>query len=400
MNKLIATLLGSILCLSNLYSQINFEPGYIVTKSGDTLRCLIKNVDWKNNPNSISYRLSETAPTFSMSKDTIQEFAIGESLRYTYFVVDIDTTVANRIEQLSFKRNPEFKTEGVLLKELIKGSANLYSYDDGITYFYFTTDEKPTNATALVYKKYKKSYNLVATNNHFRQQLYREMKCEQIAKSYYENIKYTRSSLSKFFKKYNQCIDPDYKLNKDNHSKKLKLNLSPRIGLTMVSVDIMNSVTTARNTSFGPSFNYRLSTELELILPFNKNKWAVLLEPSYENYKATAESESSGMAELEYAAFTIPFGLRHYFYINDKSSIFLNASMGFDLMTKGEVTFENGKPLELSTAILYAFGVGYNLNHKVSLELRHNFNHNILYNYVSWSSSCTKTSLILGYNLF
>lgn len=40
------------------YSQIVFEDGYFINESDQKINCLIKNVDWKNNPNEFEYRVS------------------------------------------------------------------------------------------------------------------------------------------------------------------------------------------------------------------------------------------------------------------------------------------------------------------------------------------------------
>ena len=52
MKKQILLLLTTILSL-NSYSQINFDKGYFINDSNQKVDCLIKNIDWKNNPTEI-----------------------------------------------------------------------------------------------------------------------------------------------------------------------------------------------------------------------------------------------------------------------------------------------------------------------------------------------------------
>ncbi len=46
-------LLVMLLSFSFLNAQNNFEEGYYIDNSGNKINCLIKNLDWKNSPESI-----------------------------------------------------------------------------------------------------------------------------------------------------------------------------------------------------------------------------------------------------------------------------------------------------------------------------------------------------------
>ena len=45
----------TISCLQS-YSQIIFENGYFIDESNNRIECLIKNIDWKNNPTEFEYK--------------------------------------------------------------------------------------------------------------------------------------------------------------------------------------------------------------------------------------------------------------------------------------------------------------------------------------------------------
>ncbi len=51
-----------LLLFANSFAQISFEKGYFLNESGDKTTCLIKNIDWKNNPVKFSYKLNENSP--------------------------------------------------------------------------------------------------------------------------------------------------------------------------------------------------------------------------------------------------------------------------------------------------------------------------------------------------
>ena len=39
-----------------LNAQTNFEKGYCIDNTGNTIICYIKNFDWRNNPNTFKYK--------------------------------------------------------------------------------------------------------------------------------------------------------------------------------------------------------------------------------------------------------------------------------------------------------------------------------------------------------
>jgi hypothetical protein len=44
------------------------------------------------------------------------------------------------------------------------------------------------------------------------------------------------------------------------------------------------------NAKFDNKISFRIGLEAEFILPFNKNKWAVFAEPTYQYYKTEKQS--------------------------------------------------------------------------------------------------------------
>ncbi len=84
----------------NGYSQISFEKGYYIDNSKQKTECLIKNIDWKNNPTTIEFKLSENGETFPADIKTIEEFGIYNVSKYIRNIVKIDNSSDN-IERLS-----------------------------------------------------------------------------------------------------------------------------------------------------------------------------------------------------------------------------------------------------------------------------------------------------------
>ncbi len=116
--------------------------------------------------------------------------------------------------------------------------------------------------------------------------------------------------------------------------------------------------------SFGSKISPRLGLELEYILPFNNNRWSILLEPTYQSY-AGNESEIA----LKYSSLEIPFGVRRYFFLKKESTLFINAGLvTLDFYIDASVDFESdqGNDFELtqSADVWSNLFVGFGYKHK------------------------------------
>jgi len=188
-------------------------------------------------------------------------------------------------------------------------------------------------------------------------------------------------------------------------------NLTIRPRLNSSSLTLQNSVSNSRDIDFENKTGLGFGLEVEFILPFNKNKWAIAIEPTYQNFKSektTVVSNVSGgklTTNVDYSSIEIPVSIRHYFFLNEDSKIFVNASVLFDFSSKSSIEFtrddgSNLSSLEIDTRNNLAMGVGYKQHDKYSLEIRYQTSKEILEGYSSWSSDYKTFSVIFGYSLF
>ena len=95
---------------------------------------------------------------------------------------------------------------------------------------------------------------------------------------------------------------------------------------------------------------------------------------------------------MKYNYIEIPIGLRHYFFLNKNSEIFINASYVVSFNTKSSIQFrraDNSNSLSPNIeAPLHnlAYGIGYKLNDKFGLEMRYQTKKEIFKNNISWRS--------------
>lgn len=399
----------SLLIINCFYSQINFEKGYFIDNSGKKTECLIKNIDWNYNPTSFEYKLSENDNEKHQNTiKNVKEFGINDQSRYNRFEVSIDRS-SEDLSKLGTNKEPKFNNETLFLKTLVLGDLNLYLYNDNNTkrFFYGKSDITPKQLVYLMYnisEESKIGYNIL-----YKDQIKESLNCSSVSKSDIDRLQYKENSLTKIFLKYNECSNPSIAQTKfKNNNPVFNLNLRPRISTN--SLSISNSVI---NTSidFDKKITFSLGLEAELILPFNKNKWSVLIEPQYQYFKDNNKSSSTKfvgnylISKINYKTIDFPIGIRHYFFLNKKSKIFINAlySINLDLGSDiqftridGSRTYEDIKIKSNGNLVL---GAGYK-HDKYSLEIRMNTNRKILSDYALWNSKYNYTSIILGYTLF
>jgi len=389
MKKAIALLL--LLCPVITFAQTTFQPGYFIEK-GNKTECLIKNLAWKNNPESIEYKLTEGDEIKTKTINEISEFNVNSAYKYHRFTTNVDRSPIV-LDKLSNVKEPEWKKETVLLKILVEGEITLYQYEDNnfIKYFYSTGDH--TSAEQLIYKEYIKD-GQIAENNMYRQQLYNIMKGNGSSMSKFEKLRYRKDSLVKLFLDYNgskgeQVTD----LTKKQNTGSLNLKITP--GATFTSLNLNNGISNA-DFDFDSKAGFRIGAELEYIMPFNNNKWSLFVDPNYQSYSNSGNKGTQEM-KAEYNHLELPFGVRHYMFLNENAKFFIDGAyvMGIPL---GDAFLQySGSILTVEKNSTIALGAGFSYK-QYSIELRHTFKHGII-DYTFWSGNYSSTGIILGYKL-
>ncbi len=401
-------LLAIILFSFSCFSQIGFEKGYFISNSGEKVECDIKNLDWKNNPSEFSYVLPGNSEPNQKSLEQVKEFGIDDFSKYERHTVDIDRSKES-LDKISMSQDPIFKKEQLFLRVLVEGKSTLYIYDDGsLRRFFFKVDT--SKVEQLIFKSFKTRDNKIGKNKKYKSQLWKNLNCHSISMKEVKNLNYSKNELIEYFTKYNQCVgvgsNKSSNLDKD---KRDLFNLRLRPGLNKSSLELENSVVESRNTIFDKEWTFRFGVELEYILPFKKNKWSIILEPTFQNYNSEAEivpyPDSQFLTDAQnvkvnYSSVEIPIGIRHYFFLNEDSKIFINSQIIIDFSNKSMIEFESLPDLKIRSTTNFAFGFGYEYDNKLSIELRYLNSRNILGDFRSWGSDYKTTSLVIGYSMF
>lgn len=370
-------------------AQINFEKGYIIKNDDIKTECLIRNVAWKNNPSSIEYRLNENEAVQKISVNDMKEFNVG-SYKYKRFTTKIDRSL-KAINSISHNKSFEYTTETLLLKVLIEGPISLYNYEDGNLSRYFTSSGD--EAEQLNYKQYlDDKTNSIAENSQYKQQLLNLLKSQKLNVKDFENLDYKSKDLVTLFEKYYEK-DATIKNYNENQNKSI-INFKAVVGVNFSSAKVGNSIIANSNYDFENKGIPNLGLEVEYILPFNQQKWAIFFNPNYQKYEQTAQRKYT-KSTLDYSFIDLTLGIRHYFYISQKSKIFLNGgyspTVNFD-----SHFFQGDSEFEVSKSANFFIGAGYNYD-RYSIEARYNFNRNFLQDYAYWKAEYNSYAITIGY---
>lgn len=395
----------SLIFSLNSYSQILFENGYFIDNTGQKTKCLIRNSAWKNNPSEFRYKISEQAEPQKLTIESTREFGIDGVARYLRDRVRIDRSSEN-VNRISDVKKPEFKTEELFLEVLVEGKANLYQYsDESLKRFFYNIEDG--DIEQLVYKSYKKSESSIGENNRFRQQLWEYLPCDDITILDIETIAYEKDKLIDYFIKYNSCKQEEFTVYSQKKTKGV-FHLNFRPGFKVSTLNIQSTAPSLEDFSFENEPGFRIGLEAEFMFPFNKNKWAAIIEPTYQNFKSeteavtrpTASINRSELTRVSYQSIELSIGVRHYFFLNDQSKLFLNGSLVLDFSSNSRIEFESREDVKFRTLNNLAFGAGYKFLDKYSLEARYNLGRDVLAGYAFLISGYNTFSITFGYGIY
>ncbi len=390
-----------LMTTSGIFAQINFEKGHFVTENNIKTDCFIKNEGWENNPSKFEYKLTLDGDTKVLRMTNLKSVVIDNAYKFEKHTVQFDDTDRS-IKKLSYERSPRFTEKTFLLNVLIEGKVTLYSYIDGNKKaFYYKKEGKPI--TTLIYKVYSNENRAILYNKRYQQQLLTELACGTISEKKVSRVDYQTGDLTAFFRDYNECKGAT--TTEFNKKKKGTFHLKVTAGFYNSSSKTDLGLATFfrsgldTDAAWAPTFG----AELEYVFPFNKNKWAMFIAPNYSSYKGEGKFLDllvERRFELEYSAIQIPVGFRHYFFLNDKSKIFLSGAIVVDLPLNQKTAGNFIIPEEdFKTSAGAAFGFGYSYD-KYSIEARYIPSRELVEKASQSSVKLNQFSITLGYTLF
>jgi hypothetical protein len=223
----------------SIYSQIDYEQGYIIDKENNKILCYIKNSDWSASPDEIYYRLNIESKVTKATIDDIKEFHILDTEHY-YKRINVSMDRSAFSAQDSYTRELKYTNRTVFLKVLVEGKGSLYE-DGSRNIFLYNIDDLPIKQ--LEYKKYINEKLIRKENNDYQKELYNNLKCESFSTTKLVKLNYRRKELVKLFSEYNDCQSAEYKVYQPNKTP-LVFNLNVSLGLGFSTLESQYTVIT------------------------------------------------------------------------------------------------------------------------------------------------------------
>lgn len=379
------------------FGQILFEKGYIIDKNNKRIECYIKNMDWKDNPVEVTYKLHPTDSPIKGDATTVKEFAVGNTFKYVGANVKVDLLNKPTVGTLS-ELDPVWTRANLFLKVLLEGKAKLYGYKkDKVERFFYSLSD--SLITPLTYKQIHKASTIIR-NNDFRQQLWDKVRLPKTTWEVTKTVNYTEGELKNYFKTYNgnfpEPIIETISVKKDKIY--LNLKLTPGVNFSSAKMTVLERDVHPQLT-FGSKSGIRLGLEAELVIPFNQYKWGILFEPNYQTYSSEVEYGTKPTT-FDYKSLEFPIGLRYYIHVSDNTKAFLNGFYVPEVAMNSKVDYyslgPNDKTIKIDPSSSMAIGGGLAHN-KFSLEARYYTNKDLTKSTSATLDSYNRFAIILGY---
>jgi hypothetical protein len=376
----------------SVFSQNNFESGYIINNNDTKTVCSINNLDWYNNPTEIKFKTTENEAPKTIKISDFKEFKIENYPKYKRFNVKIDRSTSD-INQLSTTKDPIFNAETLFLKVIVDGATNLYEYRDGNLLRFFISKDNHETAEQLIYKEYIPQESTgAAENNFYKQQLLNNLDFNKVSDKEIKKAKYSKNDLQILVLKSNateaSATTPELK-----ERDQTILNLKITTGVQFATLTMDNNSNASYTFSMKPIL--AIGFEIESIFPFNKRKWSIFASPNFQSMKVTEKNNSNQTMTADYSFIEFPTGIRHYVDINKKSKLFFDAGLAFSFKVNNTLQY-SGQDFEVSNATNIFMGTGYKYK-DFNIELRYNFNRELLPNYFQWKAKYSSVGILLGY---
>lgn len=361
-------------------SQSNFQKGYVVTQTKDTLNGYIDHKEEFKNPNSFIFKttLNSVARTFTL-KDCLA-VSIDDRASYQRFLVDISLGSVD-LSKISAVVDTTSRREAVFLQVLQTGpNLTLYSYVDGIKSRFYILDREEIVPTELVMQRYYKSEDepgKLMTNLKYARQLSYLMKkynkSSPVNESRLATLNYTKEEMIKVVVLINGQQKPKSKFEQSRWFVGLSLDLAN----TKFRGSSPLAVTDAKSKMFAaPMF----SAGVDLFVNPAVRKLVFRTELAFIMSKSELTSSAGGNSFDQLSAILTP-SLLYHIHNADQFKVFVSIGTGLNYSkTSNLVNFKYEKellsddlkkvdlPLELKKFYLtFPINAGVVLNKRIEL---------------------------------
>lgn len=362
---------------SLIYAQANYEKGYYIDNTGKKIDGYFKIIDFEkvNSLTFLDFKNELSSNVIRVDPNLITEFGIGIELKFQKVNIEIDDF---DLSGTSPSKDLNVKATTLFLNIVLEGTqATLYKYDsgNGVKYFYKIngkTNNTTSSITQLIYKKYRNAEGQEKVNNSYREQLFKDVKCDDQTFNDFINLQYDKNELEIVFQKYNQCKNSQTISYKNKFEKKIIIHVAGLAGISMLH---------------NPDGNqFAAGAEIELVMP--SEKVSFFIKSLYENNKVKVVNQYYTANNFDFHEDTyqinsnsidLIFGLRYFVNMSKKHKIFATLGLGANnqlrglkiipKITNGAGQFVSGPYYQsLEGSAFLTTGIGYLFNDKFGIE--------------------------------
>jgi hypothetical protein len=295
----------SLFLMINVYSQYDFQEGYIITNNKDTIKGLIdKN---SNNFENCRFKENDQSPVQNFLPYEIFAFRITNGgyfisknilIKKSYVIYKESVRVNNSTGKTEYSFKAEDTTtvrKNVFLEYLLFGIIKIYYYHEKVNNYYFMEKDAMVDITPNIYRQVLGRYSYDEESNNSKGKLIAMMgDCPQIIGNL-NNSSISAENLVKIGKKYHNLMCKDYSC-VDYHRQKRPTKVFPcfsaGIGYSRIifkSSDIISTdISREEKYVFTDFTGLNLSTSVVLkniVSTQNRRSWKMGLNFGIDNYK-------------------------------------------------------------------------------------------------------------------
>lgn len=188
------------------FAQKNYNKGSIITLKGDTINGFIDYKNWRKNPSTIQFKKAKDVEAVAFTPKEILGFQVSLADReetYKAAKVMIESS-SDLIDQMDEKREFNTREDDLFLLLILKGSYNLYCFEDQKLHFFIEHNSQIDELQSKIYLLKEK--NNMVRNDQYKNQLSDLLKtCTKITNTEIESLKYRSSELVRILRKYDEC---------------------------------------------------------------------------------------------------------------------------------------------------------------------------------------------------
>lgn len=373
----------TLLSVTLVSGQENLK-GYYIDNAGHQTDGFFMPGDFANTE-SLKFSHSADGDFVNIIPADIKEYGLDDNLKYQKYTVSVDNSHL-AVGIISKNKNPEWVPKTIFVNVILEGDASLYSYfsTNGTIYFY-KVDSKNIPLTQLVYKKYMAGESSEAENNHYKQQLFNDVKCDGQRIDDFYGVGYKRPSLSKVFLNFNTCSGRAVQTYSATKNNKLKVNFTVFAGINNSMLSFMGADPQPADNKES-NLNLGFGGEVALVLP--SRKFSLFLKADYEKVNGEFTHEEQTILRYTKNTYVIDMSLvnvylggRYNLYLNTKNHLFIDAAFasGFPSgtyekkyysLTQFSETNRQDAKYDLGKDAFWNFGIGYMFNNKYGADIR------------------------------